>query len=211
MTLLETLVVLALLTMLIAFLAPAFTHARQHSGPAFNCGNNLRLIGTAFTEWAADNLDDYPMAVSTNVGGSREYATGTDVFPHFLPMSNEFGQSPKTLLCPKDRERLPATNFDSLADANISYFLGVTVSNAENTNLFLCGDRNISDGIGANNSQLALTTNDAATWTRGLHTDERRVAGMILQADGSVSMMGNAELRQALKREGVAPAILALP
>jgi hypothetical protein len=209
MTLTEALVVVAFLAILISMILPAFSRARQNSRPS--CLNNLNLMGIAFYVWGRDHMGYSPMAVSTNDGGSREYASEPEVYRHFQVMENEFGQSPKVLICPQDKDRFAATNFINFNNSNLSYFLGVTVSNSANTNLFLSGDRNIANGVGPVRNRLWLTTNDLVTWTVGLHTDEKHSIGYILRADGSAFAASTPELRRALKKPGVAPAVVAVP
>jgi prepilin-type N-terminal cleavage/methylation domain-containing protein len=209
MTLLESLVVMVLLAVLVAMLAPAFAPARHHGGPF--CINNLKQIGTAFQIWANDHADVYPWETSTNSGGSREYAFGPDVFRHFQIMQNEMGQFPKILLCPKDKERFAATNFINFDNSNLSYFAGITVSAANtNTSLFLSGDRNITNETGVSRGLLRLTTNDVAGWAVGIHGGENP-SGNILFSDGSAQQMSTPWLRQALQKPGVAPTVVAVP
>ena len=210
MTLLESLVVMVLLAVLVAMLAPAF-RVRSCCQKIY-CVNNLKQIGTAFRIWADDNGNVYPMEVSTNAGGSRECAFGPEAFRHFQVMANELGQSPLVLLCPMDKDRVRATNFINFDNSNLSYFVGVTVSATNaNPNLFLCGDRNLTNGTGRSHGPLGLTTNDLAGWSIGIHGDRKNTAGNILFSDGRALPLHTPELRQALKKPGVAPTVVAVP
>ena len=210
MTLLESLVVMVLLAVLVAMLAPAF-RARTCC-QKINCLNNLKQIGTAFRIWEDDNSNAYPVEVSTNDGGSKEYAFGPEVFRHFQAMANELGQSPKVLLCPMDKERFAAPNFINFDNSNLSYFVGVTVSATnDNPNLFLCGDRNLTNGTNRRRGLLELMSNDLVGWTIGIHGDKKIAAGNILLSNGRVLVLRTPELRQALKKPGVAPTVVAVP
>jgi prepilin-type N-terminal cleavage/methylation domain-containing protein len=210
MTLLETLVVMVLLAILVAMLAPAFSRPSQSSRIA--CRHNLKQIGAAFQSWAEDNLNAYPMELSTNEGGTQEYAFGPEVFRHFQAMQNELGQSPKVVLCPADMERFPAINFNDFNNSNLSYFVGTTVSATnENMDLFLCGDRNITNGSIPRPNPMELTTNDLAGWIIDNHGGAQSPAGNILFSDYSVNWLSTPALRQALQKPGVAPAVVAVP
>jgi hypothetical protein len=92
------------------------------------CVNNLKQVGLAFRQWALDNADQFPFNVSTNAGGTRELCDrGTDGFErnaacHLLVMSNELN-TPKILVCPKDKRRQPGVSFTGLEAAQVTYRL----------------------------------------------------------------------------------------
>lgn len=213
MTLLETLVVLVLLSILVAMLAPALAPPRRAVPNRLKqCLWNLKEVGMAFRAWETDNLDYYPMAVSTNDGGSEEYDTNTEVFRHFLVMQDDLGNSPKWLYCPADRERAMATNFAVFSNSNLSYFLSMTVSNSEDPNQLLAGDRDIGDGLHAGPGLLTFATNDPVRWTLGLHSDRNFYCGNFLQADGSgFGNVTTPALRKAFDGFGAKPTIVAVP
>src|SRR6266568_2342776 len=81
-----------------------------------NCVNNLKQIGLGFRQWALDNNDQFSFNVSMNAGGSLEFCDrdkdGFDrnAFRHLQPMSNELNTT-KILVCPKDRSRKAAADF----------------------------------------------------------------------------------------------------
>src|SRR5208283_3573989 len=137
-----------------------------------SCINNLKQISVAFNIWRNDNSEAYPMEVSTNFGGTTEYAFGPDVFRHFQALQNELGQSPGVVVCPSDKERAASTNFIEFNNSNLSCFVGVTVSATHgNPDLFLRGDRNLTNAPGARRGLLVLTTNGSAGWSAGIHRD----------------------------------------
>jgi hypothetical protein len=75
-----------------------------------------------------DHHDQFPFNVSTNEGGTRELcARGGDAFDsnawmHFRVASNELS-APAFLVCPKDRKRKPARDFQSFGPKNVTYRL----------------------------------------------------------------------------------------
>jgi hypothetical protein len=119
---------------LTAFIAAAFAVRELPSSGNYprpqriTCVNNLKQIGLAFKTWALDHDDKYPFNLSTNAGGTMEFcARGTNGFDsnaalHFRVMSNELS-TPLILLCPKDRSKTRATDFQHLRAANVTYLM----------------------------------------------------------------------------------------
>jgi prepilin-type N-terminal cleavage/methylation domain-containing protein len=125
-TLVELLVVIALIGMLVALLMPALASAKSKDA-RLTCINNLKQVGLAFRVWEGDHNDRYPMQVAASSGGvneflghslgsatasvpSRGYAPGMT----FMVMSNELSTA-KILFCPAD-------NIHSSFATNFSYF-----------------------------------------------------------------------------------------
>jgi len=184
-------------------LLPALASAKRKA-KRINCVNNLKQDGLAFRLWEGDNGDKYPMAVSTNKGGTMEYAEDGNAFRHFQVMSNELS-TPKILVCPAD-DRTPAANFAKLKNKNVSYFVGL---NAEETRpqMLLTGDRNITNGIAPEHSILKLVPDQPAGWTEDLHNGQ----GNVGLADGSVQQVTIDSLRNAIKNSADATNRIALP
>jgi prepilin-type N-terminal cleavage/methylation domain-containing protein len=170
MTLLETLVVMVLLAILVAMLAPGFRQPNQKRNRRMSCVNNLRQIGTAYRLWEDDNGGKYPMQQAEVLGGmqgtlSNSMSAGRFAYLPYALMANELGQSPKIVVCPCD-ERVCDTNFywgrqnapkesgyawpapetdGSFDNTNVSYFCGVGASDTYPQSL-LGGDRNLGNG-----------------------------------------------------------------
>jgi len=131
-TIMELLVVLAVITVLGATLLPALALSKSKA-ERINCINNLKQIGFAYRAWEAANNGHYPQALPARQGGAQDYCTHGDnnnsvgSIPSivynpgmvYMVMSN-YLVTPKLLFCPAD-------NFHTGAATNFSYgdLLGV--------------------------------------------------------------------------------------
>jgi type II secretory pathway pseudopilin PulG len=192
-TLVALLVIIALLAILAAMLLPALASAKRKA-QRINCINNLKQTGLAFRVWEGDG-NWFPMGVSTNRGGTREFDSGADTFRHFQVMSNELS-TPKILVCPADT-RVAAANFVHLNNQNVSYFVGLDATDIE-LQRFLDGDRNLTADNEPENGILKLVPGQRVSWTQTIHVNQ----GNLGLSDGSVQQTSNIGLRKALKASG---------
>lgn len=205
LTRVEVLVMVGALVLLGLCLMPALARARAKA-QRIGCNCNQKQIGLSFKIWAGDHQDDYPMQVVATNGGTMELVAGGFVFPHFAVLSNELN-TPRVLVCPADKTRTWATNFDKLGNANVSYFIGLDACET-NPQMFLAGDSNLEiDGKPVSSGILNLWTNSAVGWT----ADRHQRCGNIAMGDGSTMQFSNAKLREALANTGVATNRLAIP
>lgn len=191
-SLIELLLVIAIIALLAALLLPALSKAYTRSKRA-GCVTNLKQIGLAFHAFAHEHGDKLPMQLSTNAGGSMEFVSlaqrsgGNFTFRHLQALSNEL-VDPKLLICPADT-RLPARNFATLQNENISYFVAPSAEFGQ-TDSMLSGDRNMASA-GLNGSILRIGGNNVPTWTHELHD----LVGHILFGDGHVDLFNGAGLQ----------------
>ena len=166
-TIVELLVVIAVIAVLVAIQIPALA-ASKAGVQRIYCSNNLKQVGIAFRTWAGKNAGRMPMAVQASQGGAAE-AIGVrgnnfsfssnmnppkGVFGMFVVMSNEL-TTPKILYCPSEYRATVSqgsifgnsvsTNLGCYSDNQISYFVGVDASESS-PEMFLSGDANIGDG-----------------------------------------------------------------
>lgn len=190
-TLLELFILVVISAILTVILLPTLRPAHVCCYP--NCASNLKQIGLAFKTWSLDNGDRFPMSVPTKEGGTMELGGGANAFAHFSVMSNELS-TPKVLVCPEDKKRMWATNFDSdLNNFKLSYFVGLDASQTRPT-MWLSGDRNLTNKSALNGIVL-VRPGDAVGWTAEMH----KAKGHILLADGSVQL-ANGSFENAASR-----------
>jgi hypothetical protein len=134
------------------------------------------------------------MSVSTNDGGALEFAESCAVSRIFQLMSNEVS-IPKILLCPTDTNRERATNFVTLSDTNISYFVNLD-ADATRAQTILFGDRNISTNGQLMSWILRLPAAGPVTWTADLH----KHAGNLALADGSSQQSTDSSISNAFAK-----------
>lgn len=211
-TIWDLLIVLVTAGLMVIIGLPWLARTRARSSRVA-CISNLKQVGLAFRIWAGDNRDVFPMQVSTNQGGSKEYVSSGQVIPHFLAISNEL-VSPKVLLCSDDKGRGPrVSEFPMLRQKNLSYFVGVDASET-NSMMWLSGDRLLStQGTAVKPGLLVLTTNDHVGWSIQLHNrgDNRIPGNNIVLADGSAQLLSSRKLPLALEKAEFATNRLAIP
>lgn len=178
-TRIELMVVLAVIALLACLLLLAMRSARQRAY-RISCTCNLKQIGLSFKTWSLDNQGRFPWQVLTNQPAKIKPEAAASVSLQFLMMSNELS-TPNILRCPADAQRVVAPNFANLNNTNISYFIGLDAQDST-PNMFLNGDRNLTNGLAVTNRVLFLAANLPLGWTHELHSFN----GNIGLADGSV-------------------------
>jgi prepilin-type N-terminal cleavage/methylation domain-containing protein/prepilin-type processing-associated H-X9-DG protein len=217
-TLIELLVVIAIIAILAGMLLPALAKAKAKA-QRIKCVGNLKNVALSFRIFATDHGDQFPMQISTNLGGSSEYSysftadNATEVAPYiwftFATISNELS-TPKIVLCPSDTQQKEASTFSAKAPAgqlpfdrngNVSYFLAYEGQETKPLS-FLAGDRNITNKTSrktiANDTVYDFTlngkTNDLAAYSNDMHPGQGNVA----LGDGSVQQYSTPRLQEAM-------------
>jgi prepilin-type processing-associated H-X9-DG protein len=219
-TLIDLMMIIAALGVMASMILPRFAKARVHCCRA-SCTNRLRQIGLAHRQWAIDNGDKYPAAVSTADGGAKEWVERGDAYASYLVMSNELN-TPKILICPDDAtpNRVIATTFSQSVpsgsiypaipltnNSSVSYFVGLDADETKPT-IIVSGDDNFT--VAATKPKqgvLMLWTNSPVAWTKERHVNQ----GNIGLADGSVMAINTLRFQETLVKTDLATNRLAMP
>jgi prepilin-type N-terminal cleavage/methylation domain-containing protein/prepilin-type processing-associated H-X9-DG protein len=198
-TLLELLVVLAIMLILVGMIMPPLSHPRA---PAYRikCVNNLKNIGLAFRIYATDNNDRFPWQLPDSIDATNgnRILYSSDPTTYILAVTNELS-TPFIVKCRADT-RTEATNWAQFSRENLSYF--ISPDSAEIfPQSFLAGDRNITNKNGRLPPGLHdLSTTDVAAvgWDETMHKNQ----GNACMGDGSVQQLSTARLREQLRITG---------
>ena len=193
-TVIELIVLAFTVVMLLVLLFAGIPRIRKEARLK-QCSNNLKQVGLAFRIWPSDS-DRFHMRETQERGGTMESVTSGAVFQTFQVMSNELAMNAKLLICPADNQQ-PAASFPMLSNTNVSYFVGTDAEDTE-PNMFLTGDRNLTNGPLTATRLLMLTTNSAPGWDAFMHG----LIGNIGFTDGSVRALETEPLRIAVTNMG---------
>jgi prepilin-type N-terminal cleavage/methylation domain-containing protein/prepilin-type processing-associated H-X9-DG protein len=122
-TLIEILVVIAIIAILAAILFPVFARARENARRA-SCQSNLKQIGLAIMQYTQDYDETYPFASSGTVANFATAATGSpfqEIYPYL--------KSYQILNCPS---AAPDTSLTPSGNSSTNYMLnGVLIHNVD--------------------------------------------------------------------------------
>jgi len=205
-TLVELLVVLAVLFILVAASTPYFVKAKARA-QRIRCVSHLKQIGLSYRQWALDNQDQYPMRVAVTNGGVKEWIEAGYFESPFMVMSNELN-TPNILWCPAAKQPSPSLpTFATLGRSNVNYFVGLDADETQ-PQMFLVGDDNLLvDGQLVTRGVWELTTNSVAAYTTMRHDRQ----GNVGLSDGSVQGYSSTRFRDALRNTGTNVNRIAFP
>lgn len=155
--------------------------------------------------FCADNAGKYPWLISATNGGSAEFVSANEPFPHFRTLAPYLGNQTKVMVCPTDQTRSLAANFAQLVDTNISYFLNREAT--PDRRAMVSGDRNLKTGnqpVPAGTS--VVTTNTDLKWTWAMHKHK----GILGFGDGHVQFV-RTDLNSIIQTQPIATNQLWIP
>jgi prepilin-type N-terminal cleavage/methylation domain-containing protein/prepilin-type processing-associated H-X9-DG protein len=211
-TLVEMLVVIAIISLLAALLLPVLAQAKARA-KRIQCVGNLREIGVANHVFENEHGGKLPTQTSTNDGGASELVTAAyQVSGPFYysssflrPLAGELG-APGLFACPADLERWPAANFNAFANTNLSYSVGL-VADANNPGAILLADRSLPARL-----KNRFGTFGEVPCTKPFWSGAHGQTGNILLADGHVDESYNAIVssEEGVAEDVVYPSVISL-
>jgi prepilin-type N-terminal cleavage/methylation domain-containing protein len=141
-TLVELLVVMAIVGILMALALPALTRSLRRADQV-HCLNNLRQLGISFQQFADDHRNRYPMQVPAADGGASEATEAAlerlgffvNAVENFVAVEREL-VTPKLLIC-RAEQRTPAENFERLRPEHVSYLIASNALPGSSTSCLL--------------------------------------------------------------------------
>ena len=202
----DLLIVAATLVLLVSVVLPLLARPRHRDGRRIRCIRSLKQIGLDFRMWSNHQNDQFPWMVTTNQGGTLEFAGSTTVFLHFQAASNELS-TPKILSCRCDTSKVATNDFSAFDNQNLGYFIGLT-SDQSDPQAILSDDHNLmTNGVVLGSGVFRLTTNTVMGWTKVIHPG----VGNIILSDGSAQQTTSGALQLQLQRSGLEVNRFAVP
>jgi prepilin-type processing-associated H-X9-DG protein/prepilin-type N-terminal cleavage/methylation domain-containing protein len=211
-TLMELLLVVAVVAILAALFLPAFS-GRPSRPYTVMCMSNLKMLGLGLQMFADDNNGLFPAQLSVTNGGSLELASSNSAALHFRTLTNYVAREMRVFRCPADQTKVPPATNSALTDSNLSYFISLDAVRGM-TNVMQAGDRNLEmAGRPVKPGLVVLVTNVAVDWTAEIHYIRAgRARGNILFGDGHVqTLLGGLPMATAVQRQDLATNRLAVP
>jgi hypothetical protein len=130
-------------------------HGDVRYAQQITCVNNLKQIGLGLRIWQGDHGDKSPFELQIVEGGIMEKVMPKDGYRQngyliFQFMSNEL-TTPLIVICPKDKKKVVAKDWQSLTASNVSYLFPASsnvfaICPIDGNILYLDGTVEVSDG-----------------------------------------------------------------
>ena len=159
-TLVELLVVVAIIAVLVGLLTPAIAGARERTRRV-KCVSNLRQIGLGMKMYATDNNGDFP---------DKYLGSTVNCYEHLRPLSNVLSNVGYIFTCPSDKDKTMTNKLITITDNNISYdYVRNQNTTIDAIDAPLCFDRGLTTEI--DNQVCSVYADDtwAATAPHNIH------------------------------------------
>ena len=205
MTLVEVLIVITALVIVVAVFIPRQAHPSTAS--QINCMMNIKQIDFAFLMDAEDNSRRFTIQTPVTNGGTMEFLDRNQTFPHYQKLS-KYLPDLLVFVCPADKTRHAADNYEHLTDNNLSYFLNADVSTNNPSKSIMVGDRHLqANGKPVGHGTFTVRTNMFLTWTAEMH----RGNGILGFADGHTETCRPYNLNLVIQSQAFAATHLSIP
>ena len=202
-TLVELLVVIAVIAILAGMLLPALAAAKRKARRV-QCLSNLKQL-TSVVHMFVHDRERFPWRLPVLDGGTF---SRTNISDTYRLLQHEVALT-QILTCPSDN-RVAAKDFASLVDSNISYFL-VVDAKEDRSGMVLVGDRNLEGGLpnkdcpvaGVKKCTFEFSSKEIpnARWSQTIH----RGVGNISIGDNSAHMVTTRKVQEHLWSSGDDP------
>jgi hypothetical protein len=208
-TLVELLVVLAIIGILVFMIAPH----RPDRVPAYRmqCLSNQRQVVLGLLMFVSDHNDMFPAQVTMTKGGAAEPMLAGDVAPCYIALA-DYAPNPQVFRCPADKKRSVALSHQSVQRTNVSYFISLDASPTNSPAYFiLAGDRHLeAAGKPVATGLFSLSASQAIGWTDELHKSKSSTGGIGF-ADGHAEWAVSKRLPEMVARQNLPTNRLAVP
>lgn len=143
--------------------------------------------------WPPDSEEVSPWRY-TGQGSTSAFTNSGTVHQHYQALSRDI-QNPKNLTCPADI-RSASTNWATLNDSNISYFINFDSTGTRPTRVAF-GDRLFTSTAAPTNNLHILSTNATYQWEKRIHGG----LGGVSFTDGSVRMLSQQDLQSVFHNQ----------
>jgi prepilin-type N-terminal cleavage/methylation domain-containing protein len=187
-TLIEILVVIAIIALLASLLLPSLSRSREYAKEVA-CMNNLRQAAIAFNGYMVDNKSQMPFTTSPGTGSPGYFRFLDDMTPAYASA----GRSAKIFKCPSSKS--PPMSYERLASFKTDYLCGGDIAdielkslknNGHGNNVYSFDPSNPSPGTQsavANKKPQASNCNQRALYERGYGWHRARRAIVVASID----------------------------
>ena len=203
LTLVELLVLVAILAILAGMIPVSFTSARPKA-QRIKCVNNLKNVGVAFHIYAESENGLFPWESTNSTGAVRsDFSKGPEFY--FRAMKNELS-TPRLVVCPSD-SRTEAKDWTNFSAIHVSYLIGEDGAKRLPESL-LAGDRNMmTNGVPLKTGIQRIESGADVRWDKTQHEQQ----GNAVLGDGSVRQLSSSRLKEQFKNSGLTNITLAIP